>query len=78
MRYPVRGDAILKLADAGRVILTAVDETEILPARDQLARWGFYVEPTSAVVWGALAQLGDRLKEPIVMILTGSGLKYSG
>ena len=78
VQHPVRGDALLKLVDAGRVILTAVDEEVILPGRDELARRGFYVEPTSAVVWGALAQLENRLLDPTVVILTGSGLKYSG
>ena len=78
VQHPVRGDALLKLVDAGRVVLTAVDEDVILPGRDELARRGFYVEPTSAVVWGALAQLENRLLDPTVVILTGSGLKYSG
>jgi threonine synthase len=41
-----------------------------------LASLGLYVEPTSAIVWAALSRLVDKLPDPIVVILTGSGLKY--
>jgi threonine synthase len=51
VNYPVRGDTVLNtLAELGG-FLVAVDEEEILPGREQLARRGFYVEPTSAVIW---------------------------
>ena len=72
---PVRGDALLNLLAKYQGLLVAVDEEEILPGRDALARRGFFVEPTSAVVWGALAQHASRLPEPIVVMLTGAGLK---
>jgi threonine synthase len=52
-----------------------VDEEQILPGQRELARRGFYVEPTSAVVWGALSQLADGVSGPVVVLLTGSGLK---
>ena len=61
---------------ASRGFMCAVEEKDILPARDALARLGFYVEPTSAIAWAALIQLTDKLPDPIVVILTGSGLKY--
>jgi len=72
---PLRGDALLRHLEthAGQVV--AVEEQEILPGRDELAHRGFYVEPTSAIVWGALAQTLDNLLDPVVVILTGSGLK---
>jgi len=35
-----------------------------------------YVEPTSALVWAALERLYGKLPEPIVLVITGSGLKY--
>jgi threonine synthase len=63
-------------ASGGRFL--AVDEAQILPGRDELARRGLYVEPTSALVWDALAQAAGGLPEPLVVILTGSGLKYAG
>jgi threonine synthase len=53
----------------------AIEEEAIMTGRDHLARMGFYVEPTSAVVWNALEQIVDDLPEPIVVLLTGSGLK---
>jgi threonine synthase len=77
VRNPLRGDAVLRLlAETGGVML-AVDEEEILPGRDLLARQGLYVEPTSAVVVGAINQLLGRTPEPLVAVLTGSGLKYN-
>ncbi len=53
-----------------------VDEAFILSGRDALARLGFYVEPTSALVWHALEELISNLPDPVVVVLTGSGLKY--
>ena len=54
MRFPVRGDAVMQMMADQDGLLLAVDEPDILPGRDQLARLGFYVEPTSAIVWNAL------------------------
>lgn len=51
----------------------AVSDSEIHTARTALARLGFYVEPTSAVVAAALLRV--RLQGTIVAALTGSGLK---
>jgi threonine synthase len=72
---PLRGDAVLQIVAASQGGMLAVDETEILPGRDELARRGFYVELTSAIVWGALAQVIDQLPEPVVVVLTGTGYK---
>ena len=76
VRFPLRGDAVLRSATASGGAFIAVDEEDILPGRDELARRGFYVEPTSAIVWSALAQTIADLPEPVVVILTGSGYKY--
>jgi len=46
-----------------------------MSGRAELARRGLYVEPTSAVVWSGLAQVAGKVPEPIVVVLTGSGLK---
>lgn len=73
--HPLRGDAVLQAVDESKGEMLAVDEEEIMPAREQLARRGLYVEPTSAVVWGALAQVVGKTPEPIAIVLTGSGLK---
>lgn len=74
--HPLRGDTVLKAVASSGGTFVAVEEEEILPGRDQLARRGLYVEPTSAVVWDALRQIVGRAPEPIVALLTGSGYKY--
>ena len=75
-RYSLRGDAVLEAVTGSRGAMVAVEEQEIMPAREALAKLGFYVEPTSAIVWPALSQMIKNLPDPIVLILTGSGLKY--
>ncbi len=74
--HPLRGDAVLRAVEESCGLFLAVEEAEILPGRDQLANRGFYVEPTSALVWNALEQGLDNMPDPVVVILTGSGLKY--
>jgi len=76
VRDPLRGDAVRAAVLRSRGFMVAVDEKDIMPARNALARLGFYVEPTSAIAWAALIQMVDKLPDPIVVILTGSGLKY--
>jgi threonine synthase len=74
--YPVRGDAVLHMVESRGGRFIAVDEDEIIEGRDQLSHRGFYVEATSALVWSALHQLSSEdTPEPIVAVLTGSGLK---
>jgi threonine synthase len=74
---PVRGDAVLAAAAESQGDFLAVDEPSIQAGRESLARLGLYVEPTSAVVWGALAEVLKRAgnEATIAVILTGSGLK---
>ena len=62
------------LYEAHHPIVT-VAEPAILPGRDALARLGFYVEPTSALVWQALVEALPNLSDPVVALLTGSGHK---
>ena len=73
---PLRKDAVLEAVIASGGSMTVVEENEILPARNALAGFGFFVEPTSAIVWAALARIAEKMPDPIVVILTGSGLKY--
>lgn len=75
VRFPRRGDAVLQMVQDSAGTIVAIEEELILPARDQLARRGFYVEATSAIVWPALERLVADLPDPIVLVLTGSGLK---
>ncbi|HEY9153101.1 MAG TPA: pyridoxal-phosphate dependent enzyme [Anaerolineales bacterium] len=75
-RWPVRAEAVVEITRRSGGRFTAVDEASILPGRDALARLGFYVEPTSAIVWDALEKSVANLSDPVVVVLTGSGLKY--
>jgi threonine synthase len=72
---PIWGDVVLRAVESSRGQFIAVEEDEILAGRDKLARQGFYVEPTSAIVWSALKQMEKNTPSPIVAILTGFGLK---
>jgi threonine synthase len=76
--FPLRGDTLLQTLSQHQGTILAVDEDDILAGRKALAAMGFYVEPTSAVVWNALAQVADQATEPVVLVLTGSGLKWLG
>lgn len=73
--HPLRGDQALELIRQTEGEIVAVDEPDILPGRHSLADLGFYVEPTSAIVWKALEELKARLLDPVVVVLTGAGLK---
>jgi threonine synthase len=73
---PVRGEAILREIENSRGSMMAIDEQDILPAYAELARSGVHVEPTSALVWAAFKQGYTDLPQPVVLILTGAGLKY--
>jgi threonine synthase len=72
---PHRGDAILRAIGASGGRAAAVEEEEIRQGRAELARRGFLVEPTSAVVWPALVSEMAELPDPIVVVLTGAGYK---
>lgn len=73
--HPLRADAVLSavLGSGGRMV--AMDEDSIQEGRNVLAKHGLYVEATSAVVWPALLMTMKELKDPIVVIITGSGYK---
>jgi threonine synthase len=73
---PLRMDSVLMEVVASLGCISVTDENEILPGRAALARLGFYVEPTSAIVWAAMARMLGKLPDPVVVILTGSGMKY--
>jgi threonine synthase len=75
VRHPVRAEALLREITPAQGTFLAVAEDRILPAAKELARKGFYVEPTSALVWSAFRQLSGKITEPIILILSGSGYK---
>ena len=75
VRFPVRGERVIQTIAENGGFFVAVGEEDILPARDELARRGLYVEPTSALVWHALRETLPRLQDPVAVILTGAGKK---
>jgi threonine synthase len=78
---PARGEQILAAVRDTDGAVVSVSEDAIERARNQLARRGFYVEETSAAAVAALPGLRDTLpasdREPVVVLLTGHGLKTS-
>jgi threonine synthase len=75
VRRPVRAEALSREipAEAGQIV--SVPEEKIVPAFHALAQRGIYAEPTSALVWAAFEQLAGKIPEPILLIVSGSGLK---
>ncbi len=73
---PIRGEQILEVLRETDGEVIKVSEEEIAEGINILAQKGIYVEPTSAVVVGALRK-SLKIKEgkTNVVILTGSGLK---
>jgi threonine synthase len=77
VRSPLRGMAVIQAIKASHGTVYPVEEKEILPACKALSQLGFYLEPTSAIVWNALEKLIKYLPDPVVVVLTGSGYKYA-
>lgn len=72
---PLRGDAVLAAVRESEGAVLAIGEPDILAGHNALARMGFYVEATSAVVVEALAHPATQTEADTVVILTGTGLK---
>lgn len=75
IQNPYRGKEVLQAVRESGGSMVAVDEDDIQRGRDLLGEMGMYVEMTSAVVWGGLQQVVEDLPGPVVVILTGHGLK---
>ncbi len=75
--HPVRGREMLRALRETNGGVIAVSEEQILDARNEVARAGLYVEPTSATAVAAWRQLyaQGQVDGPTVVTLTGSGLK---
>jgi len=76
IQNPVRGSEVIKKIKSSGGRIYSVAEQTILPGLENLAHLGFYIEPTSAIVWPILAQHIDDSPDPLVVILTGSGFKH--
>jgi threonine synthase len=73
---PLRAKGVIASIRHTQGDVVAVGEDDIVAGWEELARRGFYVEPTSAVVWPGLMRCWDQIQGPIVLILTGHGLKF--
>lgn len=73
---PRQGKALLDIFKEGIGEFLAVPEDEIITSFHELARRGIYIEPTSAMVWAVTKQF-HKLPKPVVLVLTGNGLKYT-
>lgn len=76
MRQPLRTAEVLHAVRETNGALLKVSEAAIVEGWRELARAGFHVEPTSAVVVDAVRQMAPCLDGGrIVAVLTGNGLK---
>jgi threonine synthase len=76
VRTPVRIKALLAEIPAEKGRFLSITEDEIRRAHAAVCQHGVYVEPTSAIVWAAFEHLKAKLTPPVILILTGNGLKY--
>lgn len=77
---PPGGNLLLRLVRENNGIIMAVTDGEILAAQRELAELeGIFADPASATVLAALIQLSRRqrlsLRDEVVLVITGSGLK---
>ncbi|MRS02002.1 pyridoxal-phosphate dependent enzyme [bacterium] len=72
---PARGGAIVEKLLVGKGCMVSINEEQLLDSWRESARQGFYMEPTSALVWAAIKQNGKDFKTPVVAVITGSGYK---
>jgi threonine synthase len=70
---PVRGREMRDLVARWDMTVVAVDDEAVAEAQRELARQGYYVEPTGAAAWAAQQRL--RPEGRSVVALTGNGLK---
>ncbi len=75
--HPPLLEAMWAAVEKTRGLVVAVPEAAIRPACGELARRGFFVEPTAALPYAALSQLQDAIspEDAVVLILTGHGFK---
>jgi threonine synthase len=76
IQEPARFDQILAMSKIMDCDFVACSNAELEKAISELWKMGIYVEMTSALVWAAFRKNLKKLPEPIIFILTGSGLKY--
>lgn len=72
---PLRLTSVLHAVKESQGAVLSVSEAQIETGVRALGGQGFFVEPTSATIWPALADPGAEWPDPVVAVLTGSGMK---
>lgn len=74
---PVRGAELVDLVHHGNLEFAIATEREIREGREELARRGFGVELSSAVIWAAVGRglVSGQWRPPVVGVLTAHALK---
>lgn len=76
---PARRNQMRSVLNKTKGSAVFVSDAQILSAQKDLGLQGFYIEPTGAVAWAgylAIANI-EQLPDPVVVALTGNGLKTS-
>jgi len=76
VKNPVRVKAVIDHLKAAGGTMISIAEPEIGQAYHQLAKRGYYVEPTAALAWAGYRLLRGKIPLPAVAVLSGNGLKY--
>jgi len=72
---PIRSNFIISNLQKGKDSIEIINDKETISAIQDLSSMGIYVEPTSALVWAAYKKIQVSHYGPVVLILTGYGLK---
>jgi threonine synthase len=78
--YPPSGNQVLRKLNEHNGIAVAVSDAQVIAAQKKMAAIGIFGQPDSAVPLAAIEQMRREKKlnqsDSIVVIVTGSGLKY--
>lgn len=78
--YPPSGNQVLRKLKTNNGLILKVENEDILMAMQHLAAEGIFAQPASATALAGLMQAVDRSMIPldsrVVVVVTGSGLKY--
>ena len=76
---PARRNQMRSVLNKTKGSAVFVSDAQILSAQKDLGLQGFYIEPTGSVGWAGYQSIAktEELSSPVVVALTGSGLKTS-
>lgn len=74
---PMRGKHILEAIRDTKGTIVLSPEEKITPVKNELAKKGFYVEPTTAATFAAYYEIAHKIEGSIILPLCGAGLKSS-